>query len=160
MNGTEGPYFIMSETDTIQGSLIWPYLLRGGVLGLSFPVIATMVDLITRGDTVSFDHIVAVQSSQPIHWVVDTFPFVFALFWAIAGRQQTIVAKFNEELSEKVAERTVELLEANENLQKSMQERKRVADVVEHAKKVWERTFDFVPDAIAILVETNKCCRV
>ncbi len=73
----------------------------------------------------------------------------FAL--ALADRYSMMQKNFQRILEDEVAERSEELVAANESLHREINERKRVEKVIEKAKNEWEQTFDTVPDLIAII---------
>jgi len=70
---------------------------------------------------------------------------------AMADRYSIMQRNFQHVLEDKVTERSAELVEANENLQREIVERKRGEDATEKSKREWEETFDTVPDLIAII---------
>ena len=70
---------------------------------------------------------------------------------ALADRYSIMQRNFQHVLEDKVTERSAELVEANENLQREIVERKRGEEAIEKAKREWEETFDTVPDLIAII---------
>ena len=70
---------------------------------------------------------------------------------ALADRYSIVQRNFQHVLEDKVTERSAELVEANENLQREIVERKRGEKAIERAKREWEETFDTVPDLIAII---------
>ncbi len=73
----------------------------------------------------------------------------FAL--ALAHRYSMMQKNFQRILEDEVAERSEELVIANESLHQEINERKRVEKAIERAKNEWEQTFDTVPDLIAII---------
>ena len=70
---------------------------------------------------------------------------------ALADRYSIMQRNFQHVLEDKVTERSAELVEANENLQRVIVERRRGEEAIERAKREWEETFDTVPDLIAII---------
>ncbi len=63
-------------------------------------------------------------------------------------------------LEELVAVRTGALTQANDRLQREILERAQIEAEIRRAKEEWERTFDAVPDLIAILDEHHHIVRV
>lgn len=82
----------------------------------------------------------------------------FAL--ALADRYAIMQGRFRHMLETQVAERSVELVQANERLQNEIIQRKRTERAIETAKSEWEQTFDAVPDLIAILDRNHIIQRV
>jgi PAS domain S-box-containing protein len=65
-----------------------------------------------------------------------------------------------DHLQELVKEHTQDLIKTNEELHAEIIERKRAEKVISQAKEEWERTFDAVPDLIAILDGEHRIVRV
>ena len=82
----------------------------------------------------------------------------FAL--ALADRYSMMQRNFQHMLEDQVAERSEELVMANESLHREVNERKRVEKAIEKAKREWEQTFDTVPDLIAIIDQNHKIMRI
>ena len=82
----------------------------------------------------------------------------FAL--ALADRYSMMQRNFQRMLEDQVAERSEELVMANESLHREVNERKRVEKAIEKAKREWEQTFDTVPDLIAIIDQNHKIMRI
>jgi anti-anti-sigma regulatory factor len=72
----------------------------GIAFGMLFPIGATALDLWLRGGGWSFAGIVAVQATQPLHWMIDTAPLFLGLFAAVAGRRQDRLEQLNGALVE------------------------------------------------------------
>lgn len=72
---------------------------------------------------------------------------------------QAELDKYHHQLEELVRRRTAELERANSLLQEEIAERKRTEAELLKAKNEWERTFDSVPDLIAILDTKHRIVR-
>jgi PAS domain S-box-containing protein len=77
-----------------QMSLVTKYTLAGALFGCCFPLGATILDLLVQGRPFSFADIIAVQSGQPLHWIIDTAPFFLGMFAAIGGIRAQKVADY------------------------------------------------------------------
>jgi PAS domain S-box-containing protein len=66
----------------------------------------------------------------------------------------------HDALEARVKERTAELAEANVALKNEIEERRQAQEAIARAKQEWERTFDTVPDLIAILDQHFRIVRV
>jgi len=82
----------------------------------------------------------------------------FAL--ALANRYSMMQRRFRQMLEEQVAERSAELVQANENLHSEIVERMRIEAAIERAKREWEQTFDTVPDLIALVDRHHTVLRI
>jgi PAS domain S-box-containing protein len=66
----------------------------------------------------------------------------------------------HDALEVRVRERTAELAAANVSLRQEIEERKQAQEAIARAKQEWERTFDTVPDLIAIIDANYRIVRV
>jgi PAS domain S-box-containing protein len=66
----------------------------------------------------------------------------------------------HDALEARVKARTAELAEANIALKQEIEERKQAQEAIARAKQEWERTFDTVPDLIAIIDQHFRIVRV
>jgi diguanylate cyclase (GGDEF)-like protein/PAS domain S-box-containing protein len=79
---------------------------------------------------------------------------------ALADRYSVMQRGFQRTLENRVAERSAELVQANESLQGEILERKRIEQAIENAKQEWEHTFDTVPDLVAIIDANHVIQRI
>ncbi len=94
------------------------YALFGAVAGLIFPVVATLVAIETTGLRFNWFTALAVQSTNPLLWIINTAPIFLGLVAGIAGLRQDALLRTNEELRR----REIELQSAQAGLEQ------RVAD--------------------------------
>ncbi|MEE9497328.1 MAG: response regulator, partial [Desulfobacterales bacterium] len=73
---------------------------------------------------------------------------------------QRELKKINAELEERVSARTEDLHMSNLQLKEEISERRQAERAILKAKKDWERTFDTVPDLVAILDTNYRIVRV
>ena len=120
---------------------------------VQFPIIA----VVTVGSMVGFIpfHFVLVQLLKVAYLWQGLF---FSL--ALVDRYSIMQRNFRHSLEARVAERSAELMKANESLQSEIIERKSVERAVVRAKREWEQTFDTVPDLIAIVDENHAVLRI
>jgi methyl-accepting chemotaxis protein len=64
------------------------YAIYGGLLGLAFPVIGTVIEAFTHGYGLAVDGFVRAQTSAPLLWIIDTAPFFLAVLAGLSGRAQ------------------------------------------------------------------------
>jgi GAF domain-containing protein len=123
---------ILKTTARLLRSSAFRYGMFGMLFGFSFPIIGTIIKLVYSQlpiDPVNFMHI---QRTDPILWIVDTAPLFLGIFAAFAGSQNDILKQVNEKLilrekelegtqntlEERIATRTAELQEANQQIEK------------------------------------------
>ena len=70
------------------------YTLVGVLFGCCFPLGATILDLAIQGKSFTFTDIIAVQRSQPLHWVIDTVPFFLGLLAAFIGKRAQVAQHY------------------------------------------------------------------
>jgi GAF domain-containing protein len=82
------------------------YILYGVILGLVFPVAATIIDLATQNLALTLENAWRVQVHTPLHWLTDLVPIFLGLFAGLAGRREDHLAQANEKLGREIQERT------------------------------------------------------
>ena len=95
------------------------YALLGALFGLAFPVVATLIQIVSENRSINFDSIVVVQSNNPLIWIIDTAPFILGYVAMLAGRRQDASLQRESELIQKEAE----LIEAQNTLEQRVVER-------------------------------------
>ena len=92
------------------------YFIYGALFGFCFPVISSILDVLIQGLPFTIDSIKQVQHTQPLHWVIDSAPLFLGLFAMLAGIKQDEVMQMNQNLEQKVQDRTRDLHEKNSEL--------------------------------------------
>ena len=110
--GADSAHFLPFRAAMRDWSPTMKYTLYGVLFGCCFPLMATLLDLLVQGRPVSFEHITVVQRIQPLHWIIDTAPFILGFFAWMAGRKQAQVVKANASLEGRIHTRTAELEQA------------------------------------------------
>src|SRR6266542_1938594 len=72
------------------------YAVYGGLFGLSFPVIGTVIEAFTRGYGLDWGALLQAQASSPVLWIIDTAPFFLAVLASLAGRTQDQILGLDE----------------------------------------------------------------
>lgn len=114
------------------------YALYGTLFGFAFPIGATLLDLLMQGLPFTRAGILQAQRTQPLHWIIDTAPVILGFFASIAGRRQDDIAELNEQLEQRVVERTTQLIQVNKDLQIQMAERERIEEELIQEKAIAE----------------------
>ena len=126
------------------------YAFWGVLFGLTFPLGATLLEMLIRADRFTLANAWLTQRSHPLLWVVDTAPLVLGFLAALIGKRQDSLVRLKEQLEETVAARTAALVEANKDLQEEIAERQRVGQLIGRAKKEWEASVDAVSELILL----------
>src|SRR6266568_7798279 len=64
------------------------FAIYGGLFGLSFPIIGTVIEAFTRGYGLAPAGLARAQVASPLLWIIDTAPFFLAVLAFVAGRSQ------------------------------------------------------------------------
>ena len=75
------------------------YALYGGLFGLMFPIIGTIVECYIQNMGFNCSQLLACQASTPMLWIIDIAPIVLAVFSSFAGQQMDRVRQTNGELN-------------------------------------------------------------
>jgi GAF domain-containing protein len=103
--------FIKTETQR--------YTMAGILFGSLFPVIATIIKIRVSNLGINFSSILAVQTSEPLLWIIDTAPLFLGIFAFFAGKWHDNLQILNTELRQ----REGELLHDRTNLEQRVDER-------------------------------------
>ena len=95
------------------------YAIMGVLLGLLFPILATVLQIAQSGLPLSLSSAAAVQRNTPLLWIIDTAPLVLSFIAMLAGLRQDRVTKLLQEITVKERELTAE----RNNLEQHVQER-------------------------------------
>ena len=68
-------------------SIITQFALTGFLLGLVFPIIAVVIELLTNDMSFTFSNIGIAYAGNPILWIINTAPFVIAATGYFIGKQ-------------------------------------------------------------------------
>lgn len=90
------------------------YGAAGTLFGVAFPVVATAVDLLSRGLPWSWQSVALLHRTQPLLWIIDTAPFILGFFAVLIGRRADALHFAKRTLEERVIARTLALEEAKE----------------------------------------------
>jgi GAF domain-containing protein len=125
------------------------------MFGFVFPIVGSIARVIDLGLGISLANLAAVQSTDPLLWIVDTAPFFLGLFTGIAGYRQEMLEKSNSNLvlaeqelrdiqaslEQRVEKRISETTTANQKLAKRADQLKTIAEIartVVHSRDINE----------------------
>jgi methyl-accepting chemotaxis protein len=92
------------------------YAVYGGLLGLAFPVIGTVIEAFTHGYGLTIDGFVRAQTSAPLLWIIDTAPFFLAVLAGLGGRAQDQILTVDDARREGYLKTASELFIAAQSL--------------------------------------------
>lgn len=76
----------------------YKYALYGAVFGCLFPLTASSIDAYNTYHLLNFQNVMAVQSSNPLLWIIDTAPIFLGLFSFFIGFQISKIRYKNKQL--------------------------------------------------------------
>jgi len=95
------------------------YLLFGVVLGLLFPIIATLIKINLLKLPLNISNVISVQLTDPLLWIIDSAPIFLSIFSFLAGRRQDIL----QDVNRKLEIREYEITNAHATLEQRVEER-------------------------------------
>jgi len=104
----------MQDQKSYQNTTI--YTIFGMLLGLAFPLVATLFEISLQGLSFSIDTVTKVQIGNPLLWIIDTAPFFLGLMAGLAGYLKDQTVHINQGLERTIHERTEVLRNRNKEL--------------------------------------------
>ncbi len=135
------------------------YILTGALLGCLFPIFGMLLSAWLAHVPISAASLGAAQSDQPLLWIIDTAPLVLGFVFGLIGRREVRLLQAKARLELNVEKSTSELRQANQELQKELDERIRIESLITLGKKEWENTFDAISDLIFLTDDQDKIVR-
>jgi GAF domain-containing protein len=106
------------------------FTLLGVGFGFLFPILATVIRLLSNRIPITASSIGHLHSTDPLLWIIDTAPFFLGLFAYFVGVRQDNLQKTNEELQQ----REVELRSIQSSIEQRIQEQ--TQEISANAKKL------------------------
>ena len=132
------------------------YTLFGFFFGILFPIIGTVFEALLAKKAIRPANFFALQSANPVLWVVDTAPIIMAFVFRAIGKREEKLEKTNQQLEDKVAKRTADLEKSNQNLKKENRERKKAEKEILRQKKYFQALIENSPTAVVLLDNEQK----
>lgn len=110
-------------------NLIEKFTLGGIAFGLVFPIIAFTFDLHIKDLPFSWSAIKILHQINPIHYIIDTAPFIISLVAYFVGRQ--IYAQ-DEKAKHTIKSQLIEINKKNEELQQRNAEKDKFFSIIAH----------------------------
>jgi methyl-accepting chemotaxis protein len=92
------------------------YAIYGAVLGISFPVIGSLIEAFTRGYGLGLTGLLQAQAASPLLWIIDTAPFFLSVIASLGGRAQDQVLALDDARREVYLKTASELFTAAQAL--------------------------------------------
>ena len=133
----------MKSTGRLPKTNAQRYALFGALIGLLFPLAATLLYILESSLPFTLSSILTVQATVPLLWMIDTAPVLLGILAALAGHRQDKLEELNRmlksrekelqaaqiELEERVKERTRELASMNQSMLERSEQLKSVVDI-------------------------------
>jgi len=135
------------------------FTLVGALIGTIFLIFGTILQTFMDQVPFSLEAMLDAQQSHPLLWIIDTAPLFLGLAFGFNGSREERLIRLNSNLEQSIAERTTELVRANQELQREVDDRRQTERLISHAKKEWETTFDAVTDPIFLVDDQDRIVR-
>ena len=113
----------------------------GVILGFCFTIAGILLDvLIIQNNKISWFSVMTTFRSQPLIWIITLAPAVLGIFSYKNGKSKDRILQINNELENRISDRTFEIEQKHKELEK----------ILEKGKREWEATFDSVSEMIII----------
>lgn len=149
----------MKESNSTGTTNIIVYALMGFLIGLLIAIFATAIALMDAGDVLSLHTFFQIQRAEPLLWIIDLSPLVFAIILGFIGQRENRLGNMRNQLEWAIYRRTTDLKRVNTDLEKENEERKQLEVVISRGKREWEATFDSVADLIVVVDTDGRIIR-
>lgn len=144
---------------SILSNFIFRYTLIGFCFGCFFPVFGMCIVLLIGHIPFTWANLVELQSNEPLLWIIDSAPLVLGLAFSQIGKHEARVIQDNENLELAVEARTLELKQANQELNQEIEQRKIIQSQLILGKNEWENTFNSIADMIFLTDDQGNIVR-
>lgn len=113
---------------------VFVYCLGGIWFGFMFPIGALVIDIFfIKQYSMGFaiDSITLAHKENPIHYLIDTAPFILGILLCLLGRSVERTSQFSETLQESVIQRTAALTSVLANIKEASNETARMSTLLE-----------------------------
>ena len=126
-------------------------LLVGGI----FPVGATFLDLFIQGLPLGLDSLIAVQTAQPLHWIIDLVPVALALIAMQTNEKLIPPPKINAQVEERAVERVAKLMRTLEELKAALADQKTIQKQLQEGEEHYRNELETVRSELDMLKRTS-----
>ena len=128
------------------------YGFYGALFGFCFPMLATLWDFYLQDLNLSFANVWTLQTIQPLHWIINTAPFVLGFIASLVGIRQDQMENLNNLLEQQVAQRTDEMAETSQELD----EKNRILSAYNRISQTLHSSLDLDTVLDTLAVQTIK----
>jgi|GEM_PF-799218 len=127
-----------------------PLLFLG--VGCCLPIGATVLDLLRHGLPFTLSSVLAVQTTQPLHWIIDSIPvFVFFLVRALARARRRSAPPRSNTPGEANVTNTTKLTQAVTELKAELAKRRKAEEALRASEEFYRSLVENTNDGIATI---------
>ena len=131
----------------------------GILFGLLFPIIATFIVFETDQIPFSIANFFAIHEDRPLLWLIETAPIFLGGFAFLIGNRQDQFLRLKSQLGFGEGSEGKSFSEIISDLREELENRNRIEQIIEKAKREWETTFDSVSELIVLTDQNGKIIR-
>ena len=129
-----------SKTATQRSSL-----LIYATVGTLFPVCASLLDIFIQGLPLGLESLLAVQATQPLHWIIDCVPVVIVGLFALqTGNKPASGSKMNAQVEQRATERVAKLTRTVEELKVALSAQKDIERELRDSEEYYRKELETV----------------
>lgn len=96
------------------------YGLIGFTFGLIFPVVATVIVLLTSDASLTLKNVIDAHLNEPLLWIIDTAPLFLGFFATLVGRREDRLQQANQQLEDLVGQLELRVTEQARDLDRAV----------------------------------------
>ena len=131
----------------------------GLLFGILFPLIATFIVFEHGNIPFSVEKFFAIHRDKPLLWLIDTAPIFLGGFAFLIGNRQDEFLRLRNQLGYGSGSEGQSLPQVIKELREELENRNRIEQIIEKAKREWETTFDSVSELIILTDQDGKIIR-
>ena len=125
------------------------------LVGSIFPIGATFLDLFIQGLPLELDSLIAIQTAQPLHWIIDLVPAALALIAMQTNEKFIPPPKMNAQVEERAVERVAKLSRTVEELKAALADQKTIEKQVRESEEHYRDELETVQSELDMLKRTS-----
>ena len=121
------------------------------VVGCGLPIGATVIDLLRHGLPFSIASVLAVHTTQPLHWVIDSIPFVLFVFVQLLTRTQRSTAARTNSTGESPNSNISKLTQTVTDLKAELTKQRRTEETLRASEEFYRTLVENTNDGLATI---------